>query len=294
MYFIVFLQLYEITVKNTEGVIMIELDDRTLRNLQLTELELLKEIDRICKKNNIKYNIIAGTMLGAIRNKGFIPWDDDADVAMLRPEYEKFKLACEKDLDNKRFYFQDQKNTKGYRWGYGKLRMKNTIFLRENQEYMPYEQGVFLDVFPMDNIPDNYFFRSIHNFRCFCIRKIFWSEVGKHVEKNLFLKVWYAVLSCIPESMIKKHYYRFIERSNRKSTKNVRMLMFPSPTKDFGYLREWYTDLNLYQFEGLEFPGARDYDSYLKRCYNNYMEIPPVEKRKVHPVTEIIVPDYGI
>ena len=82
---------------------MIELDAQTLRALQKTELELLIEVDRICRKCGIHYNIIAGTLLGAVRHGGFIPWDDDADVAMLRPEYEKFRKACETELDTSRF-----------------------------------------------------------------------------------------------------------------------------------------------------------------------------------------------
>ncbi len=89
-----------------------------LRSVQLIELELLCEVDRICRKNNIQYRIVAGTLLGAVRHGGFIPWDDDADVGFLRNEYEKFKKACNKDLDTSRFYFQDHINTPGYRWGY--------------------------------------------------------------------------------------------------------------------------------------------------------------------------------
>ena len=93
---------------------MIHLTDIQLRRLQMIELELLQEVDRICSKCNIHYNIIAGTLLGAVRHGGFIPWDDDADVALLRPEYEKFCEACEKELDTDRFYFQDHRNTPGY------------------------------------------------------------------------------------------------------------------------------------------------------------------------------------
>ena len=133
---------------------MIQLDQKTLRALQIVEVEMLVELDRICRKNDIKYTIIGGTLIGALRTGGFIPWDDDIDVAMLRDEYERFRIACEKDLDQSRFYFQDHRNTKGYRWGYGKLRRKDTLFLREHQEHMPYEQGVFLDVFPHDGVPD--------------------------------------------------------------------------------------------------------------------------------------------
>ena len=109
--------------------------------MQMIQLEMLAEVDRICRKCNIHYNIIAGTLLGAVRHGGYIPWDDDADVAFLRPEYEKFRIACETELDGERFYFQDHRNTKGYRWGYGKLRRKGTLFVREHQEHMPYEQN---------------------------------------------------------------------------------------------------------------------------------------------------------
>ena len=89
---------------------MIQIDQKTLRKLQMIELEMLIELDRICRKNDIKYTIIGGTLIGALRNGGFIPWDDDIDVAMLRGEYEKFRKACKKDLDLSRFYFQDLKN----------------------------------------------------------------------------------------------------------------------------------------------------------------------------------------
>ena len=169
---------------------MIHLNNEQLRQLQMIELEMLLEVDRICKKCGIKYTIIAGTLLGSIRHKGFIPWDDDADIGMLREEYEKFRQACKTELDKTRFYFQDNRNTKGYRWGYGKLRRKNTVFMREYQEHMPYKQGVFIDIFPMDGIPDNYILRTVHNFHCFCIRKILWSKVGKRADKSRIMRGW--------------------------------------------------------------------------------------------------------
>lgn len=93
------------------------LTDKELRQVQLTQLEMLTEVDRIYSKCGIHYNIIAGTLLGAVRHGGYIPWDDDADVAFLREEYEKFRIACETELDHTRFYFQDHWNTLGYRWG---------------------------------------------------------------------------------------------------------------------------------------------------------------------------------
>lgn len=183
---------------------MLDLDKNTLRRLQMTELELLKEVDRICRKNHIHYNIIAGTLLGAVRHGGFIPWDDDADVAMMRQDYEQFRKAYATELNMDKFYFQDHQNTRGYRWGYGKLRRKDTLFLREHQEHMPYMQGVFIDIFPLDYVPENYGLRRVHNFICFLYRKFFWSEVGKVADPNPVMRGIYNIMSKIPEMLLKK------------------------------------------------------------------------------------------
>lgn len=106
-----------------------------LKQLQKTQLILIAEVDRICKKCGIRYSMVGGTMLGAIRHKGYIPWDDDADIGFLREEYEKFREACKTALDSEKFYIQDLRDTYGYRWGYGKLRMKETEFVRLGQTY---------------------------------------------------------------------------------------------------------------------------------------------------------------
>lgn len=119
------------------------LTEQELKQLQSIELELLIEFNRICRKYNIIYSIDGGTLLGAVRHGGFIPWDDDADVIMVRSEYEKFRSVVKKELRQNKYYFQDMDTTPGYRWGYGKLRRKDSSFVRLNQEHMPYEQGVF-------------------------------------------------------------------------------------------------------------------------------------------------------
>lgn len=266
---------------------MIELTQEQLRQVQMIQLEMLQEVDRICEKCNISYNIIAGTLLGAVRHGGYIPWDDDADVALLRPEYEKFRKACKTELDTTRFYFQDHRSTKGYRWGYGKLRRKKTLFLREYQEHMPYEQGVFIDIFPLDGVPDNYYVRSIHNFECFCVRKILWSKVGKVAHKNIWMRKWYGLLDRIPEKKVFAYYHQMIKRANRKKTRMVRILMFPTPNNEYGYYRNWYEKSREIVFEGNTFRGICDFDSYLSFKFGDYMQLPPEEKRKVHPVSDL-------
>lgn len=263
-----------------------KLSKEELKELQMIEVEMLIEIDRICKKCGIKYCISAGTQLGAVRHKGFIPWDDDADVAFLRPEYEKFRKACETELDKERFYFQDYRNTPGYRWGYGKIRRKNTEFVRLNQEHMPYKQGVFVDIMPYDNVPDNYILRMLHNFQCFLYRKAFWAPLGKMQEKGL-KKKGYELLDKIDDDKLYHSFSKFTEKCNKKQTKRIRIFAFPVPGKEYGYLRSCFEIVIPTEFEGVHLMGMKDYETYLRYKYGNYMELPPVEKRKVHPVSKL-------
>ena len=310
---------------------MIRLDEEMLRGLQLVELELLTEVDRICRKHDIPYCIIAGTLLGAKRHGGFIPWDDDADVALLREDYVRFREACKTELDPAKFYFQDHETTPGYRWGYGKLRRADTLFLREHQEHMPYEQGVFIDVFPLDEIPRSRAGRAAKNFECFCVRKLLWSPVGAVACKSPLARAWFATLSRIPEKQAKRALNSLIHRaSNRtarsaqtrqpqtnnwgqsllvgkrtnnwglspivgKRAKNqderwVRILMFPTPNREYGYRRAWYTATEPTVFEGITFAGIADADDYLSFKFGDWHELPPESKRKAHPVTGFKLP----
>lgn len=257
-----------------------------LRKMQMIQLEMLVEVDRICKKNNIKYCIIAGTLLGAVRHKGYIPWDDDADIGMLRSEYERFCKACEKELDHTRFFFQTHSNTPGYRWGYGKVRRVGTEFVRKGQEHMPYPTGVFIDIFPLDNVPDNLFVRRIHNIVCTVIRKILWSTVGRKTDSNTIIRGVYHLLSLFPRNFIFFLYDNLMRTSNKKDTQLVRILTFPTPNNGyFGYYRKWYVELKEIEFEGYNFPAPIDYDEYLTFKFGNYHELPPIEQRQGHAAT---------
>lgn len=275
---------------------MYELSETELRELQMIQLDMLCEVDRICRKCNIHYNIIAGTLLGAVRHQGYIPWDDDADVALLRSEYESFREACKKELNHEKFYFQDHTNTEGYRWGYGKLRRKETIFLREYQEDMPYDQGVFIDVFPLDNVPESKLGRSLVNLQCFILRKAMWAPIGIKASNNMMSKMLYGILSKLPNSYVYGRYERLVKRCEGITSDWVRILTFPTPNSEYGYVKKWYENSEEILFEQIAFWGIKDKDEYLKFKYGYYMQLPETKDRKVHGVTAIklISPDNNV
>lgn len=247
---------------------------------------MLEVVDDICKKNGIKYCIHGGTMLGAVRHGGFIPWDDDLDVAMLREEYIKFREACDLDLDKSKYFFQDHTTDPHYRWGYARIRRKDSEFVRVGQEHLKMQTGIFLDVFPLDGTPESPILRAIHCFICFVLRKILYAETGRKTSKTFALRLWYGVLSKIPHQFI----FRLQNKLTLKNTKSkyVRLLSFPTPNNRF--MRKWFEELEDINFEGSMFPGNKDYNSFLINHYGDYMQIPPPEKRRWHPVSKFRLP----
>ena len=144
---------------------------------------------------------------------------------------------------------------------------------------------------PFDPVPDGEAFKRIHFFVCFLFRKLLWSQVGRRNEKNKALRLVYQIASLVPESTVKKLYEGFIKINHRHRTRLVRILTFPTPKGCYGYKREWYTKLARYRFGDRMLPGARDYEGYLSVKYGDYRSLPPVEKRKVHPISKLILPE---
>ena len=263
-----------------------------LRGLQLVLLDMLIELDRICRKHGIRYCLDGGTLLGAVRHGGFIPWDDDLDVVMMRDEYNQFRKACETDLDKAKFFFQDHTTDHHYRWGFGRLRRKNSAFVRVGQEHLKMKTGIFLDVFPRDNVPDAKIGYLLHSMYCYVFRKLLYSEAGIVAGKNTVIRAWYKLLSMIPASFSFRRLENLAVSCNRKKTLRVRTYAFPMLRKGrFGYNREWFEDVSEIDFEGHVFLCAQDYDGYLTNLYGDYMTPPPQEKRHWHPVSKFKLPN---
>lgn len=268
-----------------------QLTPEEFRKMQLLELDMIVELDRVCRKHNINYCITCGTLLGAVRHKGYIPWDDDADIAMLREDYEKFKLVAH-EMNSDICYFQDHFTDPEYLWGYGKLRRTGTSFIRAGQEHLKGKTGLFIDIFVLDDVPTNILGMILQDFYCFCLRKILWSRVGKINDKG-FTKVWYSLISHIPVDWVYSCVKKMADKSNNSTPNRVRTLLFPSFGKlymknkhpvaiRFGMPKQWFLERQEYDFEKHRFYGTKDYDSFLTYVYDDYMTLPPESQRQPH------------
>jgi lipopolysaccharide cholinephosphotransferase len=113
-------------------------------------------------------------------------------------------------------------------------------------------------------------------------------------DKKAYMRKVYSVLDKIPENIIFHHYQKMVKNANKKETAMVRILTFPTPNKEYGYYRKWYTKSEEIKFEGFTFRGIRDYEEYLTFKYGDYMELPPENQRKVHPVSDIKLIDVDL
>lgn len=244
----------------------------TVRMLQLKLLEIIKEIDRICKKNDIDYHLAGGSCLGAVRHKGFIPWDDDMDIAMSRENYKKFIKALDKDLDSK-FVFHCYEKSKKYpvTWPAMKIRMKNT-YIKELNKLLPNTckdcDGIFIDVFIYDYMSGN----KILDFPLRIINTLMMPII-----------ILFENLGINPIPF--KELYRFNARLYGKLCKNSKYFADEitwtfNPFTPFKYKYSDIYPTKKLKFENLKLPVPKNYDAYLKNAYGpNYMTPPPAEKR---------------
>ncbi len=261
-----------------------------IRDVQKIELEILLEFDRICKKNNITYQLFAGTLLGAIRHKGFIPWDDDIDVCMLRKDYEKFIDCCKKDLDSK-YFLQDRNSDKNTILQFAKIRKNNTIFINHMEKDSGMHHGIYIDIFPLDNVKLNSLFGLLQPklFNMLYMVSISRLENRAKNTKNLFNKVvrlaFYYLFKLIPKSLIDKPMQSILRIYENVETKYVNHLTNGASKERLKkYLREKESFYNIMEaeFEGHLFPIPMDYHDVLTKNYGDYMKLPPEEKRHPH------------
>lgn len=262
------------------------MDNKVLRQLQLTMLETLKVFDAFCRKHDIKYSLYAGSLLGAVRHKGFIPWDDDLDVCMSRAEYDRFiALWAEERPDG--YILQNKENTPAYWQSFSKIRKDHTTFLQEERETGKYHTGIFLDVFPLDRIPDGRLARAVYKWHCMKYQLLTREFVPPNA--GLVTRLGSAfILACTPKfcrEKIRQNTLKKITQYNGFHDLEI------SATETMASLRkpfaqdmlDAYVDL---PFEDGTFMCFAGWDDHLRRKFGNYMQLPPTEERawRHHPI----------
>lgn len=248
----------------------------TLRDHQLTILEILREFDRVCAALDIPYFLFAGTMLGAIRHKGYIPWDDDLDVIMHRRDYERFLREAEPLLDTKRFYLQKEYSLHWPMY-FSKLRLNHTACIEKFHPRDPHiHQGVYMDIFPCENALESPFGR-----RCqFAASKI---VIAKCLDKRGYdtdsraKKLFMLLCRVLPM----KPFLALTKAGRQDSTMVHSFLGGSRSISNSVYARRWLEKPLRMEFEGEMYPVPAGYDEMLRSIYGDYMTIPPEEDRQV-------------
>lgn len=241
-----------------------------IRPLQLKILEILQAVDKTCKENNLRYYLTAGTMLGAIRHKGFIPWDDDADIAMPRPDYEKL-IANAKQWLPKRYELICAENDPQYSLPFAKIQDAETTIIEHS--HLRYLGGVYLDVFPLDGLPDNKITRFFHVRRYKKLRKKLYFTYRDPYRHGHGPSCWIPLL----------HRKLYTVEGLQKKIRALLLKYSFDQSKlvqdyDDGHKGAITKDIlgtpTPYTFENVQLNGYENYDAYLSQKYGDYMTPP--------------------
>lgn len=255
-----------------------------LRKLQLTQLQILKDVAILCHKYNIVYYLIGGTLLGTIRHKGFIPWDDDIDIAMMREDYEKF-LSVSNELGD-RYCVQNKHSDKRVSVSFTKIRLNNTYYPERGTINSGIHSGIFIDIFPLDFIdPKKVVRNALSSFAIKFLSLLSLYKGGYRFRRYRILNFVLILFSGMSFERINKISNWYVKSITKKKTHFVTSLF-----SGYGYKRQilpsyvYGLGRNLF-FEDSEFTVPSHYDFYLVHLFGEYANLPPENKRRNH--TEI-------
>lgn len=267
----------------------------SLDKVKEIELQGLKTFKEFCKKYDLKYSLAAGSMIGAVRHKGFIPWDDDIDIYMVRDEYDKFMnlIRHGKKLEDKNFTVRLPED-ENYLYPFVKIVNKNTLVYEKNVE-KKYALGLWVDIFPLDYCGDKISeVKKMHRFMKNTSKKLMLSAMHYSGNtlidklKNIYIWLFKHIFGGnYQKYKDKKLHYRF-----PKEGKYIgQMIWYPSKMRGLHdiYLSDWFQEYVEIEFEGEQYPIFSCYDEILRQRYGSYMRIPKENERKTHEMLAFYV-----
>lgn len=259
--------------------------EMTLEERKKTLLGIMDCIDAFCRENRLCYFLTYGTLLGAVRHKGFIPWDDDIDIAMPRKDYEKFsKLFNQVYSEN--FEFVDENNLKGYYLPFGKVIDKRTLLVEDVRGAI--KLGVYVDVFPIDKMGNDLesakqLNKVVKKRRGYLNYTLFKFGKKGNLYRTIIDNALISFFHLVPRKLLIKGVTQLAKRyDNIKSSKYMAIIVMMTYGEKEIMESKWFDDVVPVPFEGRQYNAPVGYHDVLTRFYNDYMQLPPVEKRVSH------------
>ena len=252
-------------------------------DLRKIQMDILTYVDAICSKNNIKYSISGGTLIGAVRHKGFIPWDDDIDIMLTRPEYNRLiKALTETYTTNQKYRILTHSIDKDFKFPYAKIVDEDTILVENTRDSKNY--GVFIDVFPIDNVSTDGYKATVAKMRklynILTLKKLV-VERERSLWKNLTIIGSRLLLAPVSADWIIERMEKFAVQLNNEKTDLMGCLVWGYGEKEI--VPSSVHDNHIYlPFEDRKYMAVKDYDVYLSHLYGDYMKLPPKEKQISH------------
>ena len=257
-----------------------------IKTLQNKILEIAKYLDIFCNEHGIVYYLMGGTALGAIRHKGFIPWDDDFDVFMTYDNYCKFLKCAKKYLDNDRFYLQEE-NTDEWPLFFSKLRMNGTTFIEEDTKNRKMHKGIYIDIMCLNNVSSNKFYAYMQYLAALSLTAQTLRKRG-YQTRSIKKKLVMFIAGIFVKGFIKKGLIKFVRSKNNKQTRMVGHFFGRARYKNTTFPKEYLGKQRYVDFENTKLPVPEKVEEYLTLRYGDYMKMPDEATKASYPVHALV------